>query len=161
MSLQELDNELQGGSRQNRFRLTISLPTSVGGNATKLQILCNSTTVPGYTRGAITINRLGKTGRIAGDAVSTETFPATMQVPKDAQVVYTTFSNWFKLPDTTNDYKSEVLFEQLDIQNNVTYTWKATGVWVSTLPDISFDQTAQDTIQTFDVTFTIDTIDVA
>jgi len=156
MSLQELDNELQGGARQNRFRLTLSLPTGNGGDANKLKILCNSTTVPGGTRGTITINRLGLTGRIAGDKVSTETFPVTMQVPKDAQVIYTTFSNWYKLPDTTNDYKSEAIFEQLDIQNNVIYTWKATGVWVSVLPDISFDQTAMDTIQTFDVIFTID-----
>lgn len=161
MSLAELDTTLQGGARQNRFRLTISLPAGVGGDATKLQILCNATTVPGYTRGAITINRQGLTGRIAGDKVSSETFPATLQVPKDAESVYSTFNKWFKLPDTTNDYKSEALIEQLDIQSNVTYTWKATGIWVSTLPDMSFDQTAMDTIQTFDVTFTIDDVDEA
>lgn len=155
-TIQELDSELQGGSRENRFKATITLPTGVTGDSRKLQILCSGATVPGKTRGAISIMRQGQTGRIAGDSVVDETFPFTAQVPKDAKQIYQTFEDMYNLPDTDDDYKTTVKIEQLNLQNEVTFSWNMTGCWVSTLPPVDFNTESADTIKSFEATFTLD-----
>lgn len=157
-TIQELDSELQGGSRENRFKVTITVPTGVSGDARKLQVLCTGATVPGKTRGAIAIMRQGKTARIAGDTVSDETFPFTAHVPKDAAQVYGVFEEMFNLPDSTDDYKTNVIIEQLNLQNEVTFSWNVTGCWVSTLPPVDFNTESADTIKQFEATFTIDDV---
>lgn len=161
MSVQELDAKLQGGQRTNRFRALLVLPSGVSGNTDELKVLCQSTTVPGKTRGAISIQRLGKTARIAGDEVSDETFTFMVQVPKNAQSIYNTFNEWFKLGNNSEGYKSTATFDFLGLDNSVTMSWKATGVWVSTLPPVNFDATAQDEVSSFEVTLTLDWIEPA
>ena len=159
MSVQELDAKLQSGQRTNRFRCLITLPAGVSGDSDTLRVLCQSTTVPGKTRGAISLQRLGKTARIAGDEVSDETFSFMVQVPKNAKSVYDTFNQWFKLGNNSEGYKTSVIFQFLGLDNSISMSWKATGVWVSTLPPVNFDATAQDEITSFEVTLTLDWIE--
>lgn len=158
MSIQELDEKLAGASRQNRFR--ILLPSDIDGDVAEFNILVQSTNVPGKTRGAITINKNGKTARIAGDDVSDETFPCNVFVPKDAKKTYKLIQDWYKLSDEDDGYKKDIIVEQLSLQNEVTAAWKITGCWVSTLPPVNFDETAMDTLQTFEATFTLDDVEL-
>lgn len=161
MSLNELDAKLQGGQRTNRFRTILTLPAGVSGDSAELSVLCQSTVKPGKTRGAITIQRLGKTGRLAGDEVHDETWTFMVQVPKDAQKIYKTFEEWFNLGNNATGYKSQARFEFLGLDNSISMVWVGKGVWVSTLPPVNFDATAQDAISEFEVTLTLDTINPA
>ena len=157
MSVQELDAKLQGGTRTNRGRMLITLPGGVSGTDTDtLRILCQSATVPGKTRGAITLQRLGKTARIAGDEVNDETFTVMVQVPKNARSIYSTFEQWFILCDKDTGYKSTARYDSLALDNSVSASWKIEGIWPSTLPPVNFDATAQDSITEFEITFTLD-----
>ena len=157
MSVQELDAKLQGAQRTNRGRMLITLPGGVSGNTDELRILCQTATVPGQTRGAITLQRLGKTARIAGDSLTDETFSVMVQVPKNAKSVYNTFHQWFKLCDKSEGYKSTARYDSLALDNSISASWKMSGIWPSTLPPVNFDATAQDTITEFEITFTVDT----
>lgn len=158
MSISELDAKLLGAQRENRFRAILTLPSGVSGDSDTLRVLCQSTTVPGKTRGAITLQRLGKTARIAGDELSDETFTFNVLVPKDAQAIYKTFEGWFKLGNGNTGYKSKAKFEFLGLDNATTMAWQADGIWVSTLPPINFNAESQDTISQFEVTLTLDDI---
>lgn len=160
MSVAELEKELEGGSRVNRYRLNITLPTGVPGDVRKLSVLVKSTNVPGKTRGVINILREGITRRIAGDSVANESFPVLFNVPKNGSTVYNTVYNWYKLPETSNDYKADMTIEQLDIQNAVSSTWNVKGCWVSVLPAVSFNSESNDTLLEFEATFTLDDIEL-
>lgn len=161
MSLAELESALAGGSRENRYLLEFNLPGAVTGETRTLNVLVLSATVPGKIRGAITINKEGKTGRVAGDELTDENFETNFQVPKDAQAVYSTMNEWFELPDTAdgeNAYKVKIKCSQLNLQNEKTFSWEIGGAWVSTLPPVDFNSESQDTIKQFAVTFTVDTV---
>lgn len=158
MSLQELDSALQSGARTNRFLLEFILPTGITSDVRKLSLLALSVSVPGKTRGAITINYGGKTGRIAGDELTDETFPVSLQVPQDSETVYKLFNDWILLPDTEDNYKTNMKCSQLNLQNEKTQTWDMKGCWVSTLPPVDFNRTSQDEIKEFEVTFTLDDV---
>jgi len=160
MSVYELDKTLNGGARENRFKVNFTLPAGIPGEIRELSLLVTTTNVPGSTRGTITITKDGKVVRIAGDNVPNETFPCSLRVPKDAKKAYSTFYEWYNLPDTSNDYKVKMNMQQLDTQNNVIATFEMTGVWVSVLPDVTFNTDSADTISTFEVTFTLDTINL-
>ncbi len=160
MSIQELEASLQGGSRENRFLLEFTLPAGVGGDVRTFNVLVLSTSVPGKTRGAITIQHSGKTRRLAGDDVTDETFPVVFQVPKDAKVIYENMRTWYDLGNG-DDYKVNIKCSQLDRQNTKVFSWNIIGCWLSTLPPVDFNRESQDTIKQFDATFTVDDIDVA
>lgn len=160
MSVQELDAILKSGQRTNRGRLLLTLPGGVAGNTDTLRVLCQSATVPGKTRGAITLQRLGKTARIAGDSLTDETFTVMVQVPKDAKIVYDTFHQWFTLGDNSEGYKSTARYDSLALDNTISASWNMKGIWPSVLPPVNFDATAQDTITEFEVTFTIDEVEL-
>lgn len=159
MSLEELDAALKGGARENRFRLLITLPDGVSGaTSDELKVLALSTAVPGRTRGAITIQALGKTGRLAGDDVTDETFETVFQVPKESEKIYGLMKQWYELAETEEGYKSKIKVQQLDLENKSTNEWEITGAWVSTLPPIDFSRESSDTIKQFPVTFTVDKV---
>ena len=162
-SVSELEQALNSASRQNRFRVAITIPSGVDTNTKDLQLLCTSTSVPGITRGSIEIKRDGKTVRIAGDELTDETWTVTFQVPgkEKCKLIYKAFDQWLRKGDdyeSSLDYKSTSTIDQLDIDNTVSYDWKIEGIWVSALGPISFDSDASDTLQTFECTFTIDRV---
>lgn len=158
MSIQELEAQLNGGARENRFRLTIAPPAGTSGNANALSVLCLSTAVPGKTRGAITIQHTGKTARVPGDSVADETFEINVQVGYDAEAVYGFFNDWYNLGDFNVGAKTTVRIEQLGLLNETLFTWNVTGAWVSTLPPIDFNRESQDTIKQFAATLTLDDV---
>lgn len=158
MSVQELEQEVQGLSRENRFRLQFSLPIGIPGEIRTITALVMSTNTPGKTRGTITIFRDGKPIRIAGDTNPDETFPVSFKVPKDAKKLYNTMYQWYELPDTSDDYKVDMRVEQLDTQNQVVYTWNIKGVWLSVLPPIAYNTESQDTVTSFEATFSMDDV---
>lgn len=160
MSVAELEKVIQGGARENRFRVLFALPTGVTGNIKDISAIVTSTNVPGKTRGTINLMRDGLTHRIAGDKVSDETFPCSFKVPKEGKKIYTSMEQWFNLPDTSSDYKVKAKFQQLDTTNKVQSEWEISGMWISVLPPVTMNTESENTISQFEVTFTLDDVNL-
>ena len=158
MSVQELESKLNAGSRQNRYQLLITVPSGVSSDTDTWRILCQSASVPGDTRGVIEIMRDGSKIRLAGDSETTAELPISIQVPSgsDASLVYGAFYEWKELCGENSGYKTKIKMNQLDLDNSVAFSWDITGAWVSELPSVEFSSESVDTIQTFDVSLTVD-----
>ena len=152
-NIQVLEETLQGGARENRFRVNFVLPSGVSGDVRNLSILVKTATLPGKTSGQIEIKHSGLTHRIKGDEVTDATWTTEVLVPKNATTVYGAFESWFKLIE---NYKVNMTAEQLDIQNNVTQVFTLEGVWVTALPAVNFSTESQDTLKSFEVTYSVD-----
>lgn len=150
-----LEQELNGASRENRYRLTFVLPSGVSGDVRKLAILARSTALPGKNYGQIEIKHSGKTNRIKGDEVTDATWTVEFLVPRDAKQVYKSMEDWFNL---TENYKVDMETYQLDIANEVAQTFKVEGVWVQALPAVNWNTETENTIKSFEVTFSADKI---
>ena len=155
MSVYELDKTLNTGARENRFRVSFTLPAGVPGDVRELSLLVTSTNVPGKTKGTITIQKDGKTARMAGDMVTDETFPCTFRIPRDTGKVYGMLYSWYELEE---EYKVIMKMEQLDVTNATIATWELSGVWLSVIAPISMNSESQDTIATVEATLTLDDV---
>ena len=160
MSIEELEKTLNGGTRSSKYRLNFTLPNGVGGDVRTLQILAKSTTLPGKDRGQIEIKKLGKTRRIKGDDVTTSTWNCTFQLSSKPQEIIKTMHEWYDLEDESA-YKVTMTADLLDLQNEVTFTYKLEGVFVLNLPTIAVSSEDTDTLLEYDVTFSVDNINAA
>lgn len=153
-----LEQALNGASRENRFKLTFVLPSGVSGDVRTLQILSRSTTIPGKNYGQIEIKHSGKTARIKGDEVTDATWTTEFLIPKDASKIYKAMEQWFNL---IKDYKTNMEVYQLDITNKVVQKFVINGVWVQALPGINWSTENENTIKSFEVTFSADKVSAA
>lgn len=154
-NIQSLEEALNGASRENRFRCIFTLPAGISGDTRTLQILARSTTLPGKNYGQIEIKHSGKTARLKGDEVTDATWTVEFLVPRDAKQVYKSMEDWFNL---TEDYKVEMSADQLDIANEVAQTFKVEGVWVQALPAVNWSTETENSVKSFEVTFSADKV---
>lgn len=154
-NVQVLEEVLNGGARDNRFRLNFTLPSGVSGDVRNLSILVRSTTLPGKSDGQIEIKHSGLTHRVKGDETTDSTWTCEFLVPKNSATVYATMQQWSKLKE---NYKVEMTAEQLDIANAVTHKFTLKGVWLQALPGVNWSTETGDAIKSFEVTFSVDDI---
>lgn len=157
-NVQSLEELLNGASRENRFRINFTLPGGVSGDVRNLSLLVRTATLPGKSDGQIELKHSGITHRIKGDEVIDATWSTEILVPKDSRQVYSTFEQWKSLKE---NYKVQMTANQLDIQNNVTSTFTLEGVWVQALPAVNWSTESQDTIKSFEVTFSVDKLTIS
>jgi len=151
-----------GGARPNRFEVLVNFPAFAAGSDEIRQtaFLVQSTSIPGSNMGVIEQPFRGRQLKIAGDRTY-DTWDATFVLDIDYGL-HDSFERWhnainaynsntgFQAPD---DYMATVTVFQLDNQDNRVKEKTLRLAWPSTVGPIELDQSSNDTIATFTVTF--------
>lgn len=166
MSIQDLNSRLQGGLRSNRFKVNFTFPSAAGAaDLGALNILAKAVDLPGTDVPQVEIKHQGQTSRIAGDRVVDGTWTATFRVPNDSRVVYSALDAWQKAASPADgkvtdpsSYKVNMSVKAIGVQDSEQSSWELKGVWCQNLGAVSFDNDSTDTIQEFQVTFSVDDV---
>lgn len=150
----------------NMFRVSIQFPNFLGGALAtqQMEFHCQSTVIPSGTTEVIEVPFMGSKIKIAGD----NTYPdwtVTILNNKDFNI-YKTVQRWreFQRSDVlgtrSNDltYKTIATIEQLDGSQNVIFTEVLVGLWPQLVGDITLGAEENNTVEVFDVTFSMDYI---
>ena len=151
-----------GGARPNRFEVLVEFPAFA---ATQEEIrqtafLCQSTQLPGSNLGIMEVGYRGRQLKLAGDRTF-EDLDLTFYNDTDF-ALRNAFEAWHNainqynsntgLP-TPNEYLSTVTLYQLDNQDNRIKEYVLKLAWPTVIAPIELDQTSNDQIETFAVTF--------
>lgn len=151
-----------GGARPNRFEVIVNFPAFAGGSDEIRQtaFLVQSTSLPGSNLGVIEQPFRGRQLKIPGDRTF-DTWEATFVNDIDFGL-HDAFERWhnainaynsntgFQAPD---DSMSTVSVFQLDNQDNRIKEKTLRLAWPSNVGPIELDQSSNDVIETFTVTF--------
>ncbi|MDA9585256.1 hypothetical protein N9R51_00425 [Candidatus Pelagibacter sp.] len=162
-NINEFKSRLRGGgARANQFKVTLPFPgyASVGGETSDLAFLCSATALPGQTVGQVAIPFRGRVLNIAGD----RTFePWTITVLNDTDFkLYRAFERWMNginnMTDNEGianpaDYQVDGFVDQLDRNGTTLKSYTYRGLYPEALANIPLSYSANDAIETFDVTF--------
>lgn len=153
-----------GGARPNQFRVELTFPAFVGGQASAAgnaaQFLCKATTLPGSTLEDAMIHFRGRPVHFAGE----RTFqPWTVTAYNDTNFllrnVMEKWSNGIINYTSTNgimrptDYQVDLYVHQLDRNDNIIKTYKMFDAWPVDVGIIQLDFDANNQVEMFDITF--------
>jgi hypothetical protein len=151
-----------GGARPNQFKVTLPFPgyAAVGGETSDLAFLCRATAIPGQTIPSFDVPFRGRVLNIAGD----RTFePWTITVLNDTDFkLYRAFERWMNginnMTDNEGianpaDYQVDGFVDQLDRNGTTLKSYTYRGLYPEALANIPLSYSANDAIETFDVTF--------
>ena len=151
-----------GGARANQFKVTLPFPgyAAVGGETSDLAFLCKATAIPGQTIPSFDVPFRGRVLKIAGD----RTFePWTITVMNDTDFkLYSAFERWMNginnMTDNEGianpaDYQVDGFVDQLDRNGTTLKSYTYRGLYPEALANIPLSYSANDAIETFDVTF--------
>lgn len=151
-----------GGSRPNRFEVMIDFPAFAGGSEEIRQtaFLVMSTSLPGSTLGTIEHPFRGRQVKLAGDRTFEE-WSATFVNDTDF-AIRDAFERWHNAINAYNsntgfqvpsEYMSTATVYQLDNQDNRIKEVVMKYAWPVTIGPIELDQSSNDIISTFEVSF--------
>lgn len=153
-----------GGARPNQFRVELTFPAFVGGQASAAgnaaQFLCKSTTLPGSTLEDAMVYFRGRPVHFAGE----RTFqPWTVTILNDTNFllrnVIERWSNGIINYTATNgimrptDYQVDLSVHQLDRNDNIIKTYRLFDAWPADVGAITLDFEANNQIEQFEVIF--------
>lgn len=151
-----------GGARPNRFEVLINFPSFAGGSDEIRQtaLLVQSTSIPGSTLGSIDQPFRGRQLKLAGDRTFEEW---TVTFVNDTSFdLHDAFERWHNGINSFNsntgltapeEYMATVPVHQLDNQDNRIKEKTLKLAWPSNIGPIELDQSSNDSIETFEVTF--------
>lgn len=153
-----------GGARPNQFRVELTFPAFVGGQASAAgqaaQFLCKATTLPASTLEGSSVNFRGRPVHFAGER---QFQPWTVAIFNDTNFlirnVMERWSNGMINYTSTNgimrptDYQVDLSVHQLDRNDNIIKSYKMFDAWPQDVGIIQLDFDANNQIETFDVTF--------
>ena len=151
-----------GGARSNQFKVTLPFPgyASVGGETSDLAFLCKSSSLPGMAIPAIDIPFRGRQLKIAGDRAFDD-WSITVINDTDFKL-YRAFERWMNginnMTDNEGianpaDYQVDGFVDQLDRNETTLKSYTYRGLYPEALANIPLSYSANDAIETFDVTF--------
>ena len=161
-NVNDFKSKVRDLAKQFQFEVEVLFPIAINPNQPDLMnILCQSTSIPGVDIAAIDVPVAGAQHKIAGE----KTYPdwtVTFRVD-DGYEVYKNFRAWAELIKGTEtniasfpaQYKSNPIIYQLSQAGDRVNAITLNGAWPTSLGEISVDWTVSD-IQTFDVTFAYD-----
>lgn len=153
-----------GGARPNQFRVELTFPAFVGGQAAAAgnagQFLCKAATLPGSFLEDSMVSYRGRPVHFAGE----RTFqPWTVSIYNDTNFlirnVMERWSNGIINYTATNgimrptDYQVDLSVHQLDRNDNIIKTYRMFDAWPNEVGQITLDFDANNQIEMFDVTF--------
>ena len=162
-TINEFLNELRGGgARPNRFEVVVDFPAFAGGaeEIRSTAFLVMSTSIPGSNLGVIEQPFRGRQLKLPGDRTYDE-WEATF-VNDTSFGIHTAFQNWHNAMNQYNsntglenpgDALSTVSVYQLDNQDNRIKEVVIKLAWPSVIGPIELDQSSNDVLETFSVTF--------
>lgn len=153
-----------GGARPNQFRVFITFPAGVN-NASlvgqKLQFLCKTASLPASKVGDTEIKYRGRQVHFAGER-DFQPWEVTVYCDNDF-VVREAFENWafaIQSTDSTSGtqspsaYQVDMTVQQLDRMDRVVKEYTFHDAWPSEIGNIALDWDQNNSIETFNVTFT-------
>lgn len=162
-SISDFLSALQGGgARPNRFEAIVEFPAYAANQETIRQtaFLCQSTQLPGSNIGAMEVGFRGRQLKLAGDRVFDDIdlvfYNDTDFALRDAFEAWHNAINQYNSNmgvATPTEYLSTVSLYQLDNQDNRIKEYVLKLAWPSVIAPIELDQTSNDAIETFAVTF--------
>lgn len=161
--LAELKSAIGAGARTNKYRINFSVPASVPvtSNLQNADVLCKATNFPSMTIGQIEVFNQGRKLVIPGDTTYTTTWSVTFYNTEDHGLRKDMIS-WMKSADhfqnnshsgSPSSIMGEMSVEQLDSAGNATAKYTFHNVWVQEVAELAIDDSQNDSIQEFDVTF--------
>jgi len=161
--LAELKTALGAGARTNKYRINFSVPATVPvqSDLRNADVLCKATNFPSMTIGQIEVFNQGRKLIIPGDTTYTTTWTVTFYNTEDHGLRRDMIS-WMKSADhfQTNTHSGspaaimgEMSVEQLDSAGNPTAIYTFHNVFVQEVAELAIDDSQNDSIQEFDVTF--------
>lgn len=151
-----------GAARPNRFECIVNFPV-IATNDTAMRdtpFLVSAASLPGSTLGKIEAPFRGRTLALAGDRTFDD-WSATFYNTTDF-ALRNAFETWHNMinnyslnvgQDAPAAYLSTVGVYQLDSQDNRIKTYVLRYAWPLTVGSIELDQSTNDTIETFEVSF--------
>lgn len=153
-----------GGARPNQFRVELTFPAFVGGQAAAAgnaaQFLCKAATLPGSILEDAAVNFRGRPVHFAGERSFQ---PWTVSIYNDTNFlirnVMEKWSNGVVNYTATNgimrptDYQVDLFVHQLDRNDNIIKTYRMFDAWPTEVGQIQLDFDANNQIEMFDVTF--------
>jgi hypothetical protein len=151
-----------GGARPNRFEAIVEFPAYAANQETIRQtaFLCQSTQLPGSNLGSMEVGFRGRQLKLAGDRVFDDLdlvfYNDTDFALRDAFEAWHNAINQYNSNmgvATPTEYLSTVSLYQLDNQDNRIKEYVLKLAWPTVIAPIELDQTSNDTVETFSVTF--------
>lgn len=153
-----------GGARPNQFRVELTFPAFVGGQASAAgqaaQFLCKSASLPASVLEDTMVNFRGRPVHMAGERSYQ---PWTVSIFNDTNFlirnVMERWSNGIVNYTATNgilrptDYQVDLSVHQLDRNDNVIKTYKLFDAWPQDVGPIQLDFDANNQIEQFEVIF--------
>lgn len=165
MAIDEFASALQGGLRQNRFRVQMALPAGVGGvDLNVLNTLVKAVQLPGAEGGDIIVPRQGEQIHLAGDLKFTSPWSITVLADRNKFLIRQVLDEWFALAYPGNgqygrpeDYKVDgTRVAMLDHENNVVKEYKFFGMFVSNIPPVDLGDENEDVLVEIPAELTFD-----
>jgi len=147
-------------AKQYMFEISVLMPVAVG-TSELVNILAQSTSIPGRTITPVDANFMGQQYKLAGNI---EFSPWSVEFRMDDNYdVYKKFRAWSELVRGTEtniaafpaQYKSEPIIYQLDAAGNKLNQITLKGAWPSEIGEIAVDTTSSE-LQVFSVTWEYD-----
>ena len=156
-------NLLGGGARANQFRVTITPPAgiAIGLDVRRASFLARASNLPAQTLAEIAIPFRGRQIYIAGDRSFDDAWTVTFMNDTDF-MIRNAMELWMNgindLAEGTGvqalaDYQTDLQVEQLDRDDTILKTYILRNCFPSGIGEIALTNEAQDTIETFDVTW--------
>lgn len=156
----------RGGARPNLFQVDITPPTAVltPGVREKLSLTCQAASIPPSQIGTVEVGYFGRKIKLAGD----RTFPDwTVTILNDEDfLVRSMFEQWSNLMNShvsnlklvpNNEYKTnDAIVTQFAKNGAVIRQYSFSGIYPVDVSAMENNWDAQNTIQTFSVTFAYD-----
>ena len=155
-------NLVGGGARANQFRITFNTPGAIatGLDVRRTSFLTRTGQLPGATIGEVAVTFRGRSLFLAGDREfeqwTTTVLNDTDFMIRNAMERWQNAMNDFQTNTgltNVSDYTADLTVEQLDRDDTVLKTYILRNCFPSSIGEIALTNEAQDTIETFDVTW--------
>jgi len=159
-SVNDFRSKVRDLAKNYMFEVEIVFPVAIG-SSDLVNILAQSTSIPGRTAEAIDAPFMSQQYKLAG-GITYDPWTVTFRVD-DNYDIYKKFRAWSELIKGTESniaafpaqYKARPAIFQLDNSGNRLNKITLIGAWPSVVAEIAVDTTTSD-IQNFDVTFEMD-----
>ena len=157
---------LAGGLRANRYRVILTLPSGVGGDASTFSLMVKASNVPAMQTGVIETNFKGKVVKNSGDLrpAGQWTVTALLENSNTGATAKRIAEVWqrkaFDEKDP-NNYKSDATIEVVtpDKSNSTVLKYKVVGIWIENSGELQLGDDTVDEIMSMDIVFNYDDVE--
>ena len=153
-----------GGARPDLFEVTLSAPTAVGGDFADFNMLCQATTAPGVTIGVTELNYFGRQVKLAGNKtfddwqttiLNDEDYAIRKGIEAWSDFINNNEGNVRNTSSSTpSSYMGTATVKHFSKKGAGIREYDIFNIWPSAIAELTMDWSENDSVQTFDVTWT-------